>query len=63
MARRVNHGSPTSGDARQGRGVTGMCVEEATVVTRWDDLEILRLIDKLQEQHGGGSVWSRMAAI
>jgi hypothetical protein len=35
-----------------------MRVEEATVVTRWDDLEILRLIGKLQEQYGGGLVWS-----
>lgn len=35
-----------------------MRVEEAAVGTRWDDLEILRLIDKFQEQHGGGPVWS-----
>lgn len=35
-----------------------MRVEEAAVVTRWDDLEILRLIGKLQEQYGGGPVWS-----
>jgi hypothetical protein len=24
--------------------------------TRWDDIEILRAIDSLQEQHGGGPI-------
>lgn len=27
------------------------------MVTRWDDIEILRLIDKHQEQYGGGPLW------